>query len=151
VSESDDHDPRPAESGPRFGSAVALFGLGGLLVLVSGGAAAFVLIMGDATEPAIATGAPGVDAVADARPRRMYTRQEFRELVVGKTRAEVAAALGGQKYGVQTGPPEVWHCATVTVDPRTGRPDFDAAVVFERDTATDVLFQVAPAIKGGRG
>jgi hypothetical protein len=137
----------PTKTGPRFGWTVALLVIAGVLVLVAAGAAAKVLIE-DAAVPVEEFGNPGAGGDADARPRRMYTRQEFRDLVIGKTRAEVAAALGGQHHGVEAGPPEVWHYLSVTVGGETGRPDFEAGVVFEADKATDVRFLATPTRMG---
>ena len=143
---SNEGDDRPAEAGPRLASTIALLVICGVLVLVAGGAVVFVLVMDDASEPVAAIGTPGAgfDAVVDARPRRMYTRDEFRELVVGKTRAEVAAALGDQKHGEVPQPSGPWHFAGLTVDPDTGRPDFDTVIVFDGDKATAVRFQAGP-------
>jgi hypothetical protein len=147
VAPSNDRDHRPAEDGPRFASTIALLVICGVLVLVAGGAAVFVLVMDDASEPVATIGTPraGFDAVADARPRWRYTREEFRALVLGETRAEVAAAVGNEKHGVQPGPSEVWHFAGLTVNPETGKPDFNTAVTSSGDTATAVRFQTGPA------
>jgi hypothetical protein len=117
----------------------------GIVVLVAGGSAAWVLDPGPGVELVAHSQAPedGLKVLAP-NSRRMYPREEFRALIVGKTRAEVAAVLEGRKFGVQDGPPEVWHCATVTVDIETGRPDHDTAVVFGGDTVTDDRFQATP-------
>jgi len=146
VPPSNDRDDRPAEDGPRFASTVALLVICGVLVLVAVGAAVFVLVMNDPAEPVatISTSGAGFDAVADARPRRKYTREEFRALVLGKTRAEVAAAIGNVKYGVEPKGSGTWHFAGLTVDADTGRPDFDTVVVFDGDQATAVRFQAGP-------
>lgn len=138
-----DRDDRPTEGAPLRGSATAVVGLAGFVILVAGGAAAFLLFADDGPEPGASLGTSGFGEaiVPDARPRRMHTREEFREMVVGKTRAGVTGVLPGRKFGLEAGPPEVWHYPSLTVNRETGQPDFDAGVVFDGDTATDVRFR----------
>jgi hypothetical protein len=118
--------------------------VGGLvLLLAAGGVAAFLWVTNSDPEPA-----PWVSvSVNDARPQGVYSREEFRTMVTGKSRAEVAAALGSRTHGVEAGPREVWHFAGLTRDPDTGRPDFDVAVVFEGETVTAVRFLTGPVIQ----
>lgn len=146
MSPSENCDARPADRRSGFGPTAVIVGALGVVALVGGLSAAWVLDPGPGVELVAQTRMPddGLQVRAPST-RRMYPRAEFRALMVGKTRAEVAAILGGRKFGFQAGPPEVWHCPAVTVDAETGRPDVAAAVVYDGDTVSEVRFQARPA------
>ncbi len=71
---------------------------------------------------------------------RKYTRDEFKRLVVGKTRDEVIALLGKPKATQQSGELEFWDYVGRTTDPVTGKTDDVAQVEFEGDRVSGVTF-----------
>ena len=71
---------------------------------------------------------------------RKYTRDEFKQLVVGKSRDEVIALLGKPKTTQQVGGVDFWEYPGRTTDPVTGKTDHNAQVEFDGDRASDVSF-----------
>lgn len=145
---NDDRDASTADRAPRLNMSVAgVATLGGLaLAFALGGAAAFLLITEPEPPPRVKDKLITLQDMATvAHP--VYTREQFRVLVIGKTRDEVNRVLGNVSHGVELGPPEVWHYGSMSLDPDTGRPDFDAGVVFAGERATDIRFKVWPTPK----
>jgi len=75
----------------------------------------------------------------DAKSRK-YTRDEFKALVLGKSRNEVIALLGKPKSTQQSGELELWDYLGRTTDPVTGKTDHLAQVEFEGDHVANVSF-----------
>lgn len=71
---------------------------------------------------------------------RKYTRDEFKQLVAGKTRDEVRAILGKPKATQQSGELELWDYPYRTMDPVTGKTDDNAQVEFNGDRVDNVTF-----------
>lgn len=89
------------------------------------GAAAVVPFAGCQDRPA----GGGVVTPA-AVTKTVYTRDEFRKLVVGKTPDEVIAAVGKPDDTSESGSVS-WTYMYRTKDPITGKTDVSAIVVFE--------------------
>jgi hypothetical protein len=95
-----------------------------------------------------AAAGPGVDheaqpAAAADGPERVYTRDEFRKLVMGKTPEGVTAAVGPpDRVQEQSGRPDepVWHYFKRTKDPVTGSMDGSARVAFKAGKAITVNY-----------
>jgi hypothetical protein len=82
------------------------------------------------------------EAKAKEQPgkNRKYTRDEFKNLVVGKSKSEVVALLGRPKATQQSGDLELWDYPNRTTDPVTGKTDDVAQVEFEGDRVANVSF-----------
>lgn len=85
----DDYEPAGGAGGAKlglaaFGIAVALFAAAGLVLAIAGGGA------GGGRPPA----PPGRARPAAAAPASTVTRDRFTELVMGRTKEEVVAAVG---------------------------------------------------------
>jgi outer membrane protein assembly factor BamE (lipoprotein component of BamABCDE complex) len=63
--------------------------------------------------------------------REVYTRDEFKQLILGKTEDEVLQALGKPRSTSQKENVQYWHYANRTMDPLTKKIDSDAQVVLE--------------------
>lgn len=97
---------------------------------------------------AVCVGVFGVGAVALARPsvyrtftastpaKRVYTREEFRELVEGKSEAGVLEAVGRPDDTSDLGSVRFWHYHRTTRDTITGKIDSIAQVEFRRNVAS---------------
>ena len=70
--------------------------------------------------------------------KRVYTRQEFRDLVMGKTPGEVRTLLGPPKKETESPKRVVWYYQERTTDPATSKLDREAQVVFENDRVVRV-------------
>ena len=71
---------------------------------------------------------------------RKYTREEFKQLVIGKSRDEVIALLGTPKTTPQLGGVDLLEYPGRTTDPVTGKTDHNAQIAFDGDLASDVTF-----------
>jgi len=130
------HDRRTLDEGDRprkVGVPVILWvllGLGGVLALGCGVTVFAVLMYGATT---IQSGKGGGGVVT-----RTYTREEFRTAVVGKTEAEVIAAVGKPDSTSDSGT-KMWIYKNRTTDPVTGKTDPSAFVHFGRDGAVETV------------
>jgi outer membrane protein assembly factor BamE (lipoprotein component of BamABCDE complex) len=60
------------------------------------------------------------------------TREEFRKLVMGKTKDEVLATVGKPEFtGSHNSNREFWHYSDLVVDPVNGKRDWRTTVNFE--------------------
>jgi hypothetical protein len=129
----DDYDDRPRGKKSNAPPIIALVVGGGLfLLLVCGGV---LVLLGWVAMPgrqvAQNAAAPPTDA-AVIQPaggkegeKRTYTREEFRQLVMGKTPEEVIAAVG-RPSSTNDNPdssPRTWYYWSRVTNPATGKPD----------------------------
>lgn len=61
----------------------------------------------------------------------VYTRDELKQLIMGKTEDEVLHILGKPRSTSQKDSVQYWHYANRSMDPLTKKIDTDAQVVFE--------------------
>jgi hypothetical protein len=71
---------------------------------------------------------------------RKYTRDEFKQLVLGKTRDELIGLLGKPNATQESGDLELWDYYSRTTDPTTGKTDQDAQVEFQNGRVENVTF-----------
>jgi outer membrane protein assembly factor BamE (lipoprotein component of BamABCDE complex) len=72
---------------------------------------------------------PAGEKVGDSK--RIYTRDEFRKLVMGKTPDEVIAAVGKPDHTQKGEPGTFWYYTERTRDPATGKMDRNARLAFQ--------------------
>lgn len=115
-------DDRPrSNTGNSIALWLILAGVGGILLLC-GGVTAFGVYM-----------LYGVGkAVQEARPThaKRFTRDEFREMLMEKTKEEVIAAVGRPEYTTEPGSGHYWRYGNITYDPVSGKTDASAYVRF---------------------
>lgn len=113
----------------------------------------------DQPKPGVATSPPIKPTVAEVQPtkpmpltvpaRKVYEREEFRNLVFGKTKEEIAALIGkadktdhavlGNSYVA------VWTYAKITQDKFSKNPDESTVLTFGAETdGKPVVSQVMP-------
>jgi outer membrane protein assembly factor BamE (lipoprotein component of BamABCDE complex) len=66
-----------------------------------------------------------------AREEKVYTREEFRKLIDGRTQDEVLKLIGKPRRTSEVGPYQYWHYDGVTRDVVTGKLDRNVQLVFE--------------------
>ncbi|HKB00996.1 MAG TPA: hypothetical protein VKD90_02200 [Gemmataceae bacterium] len=69
-----------------------------------------------------------------------YTREKFRELVIGKTPDEVIAAVGKPDRTVESGTAVFWYYDARTTNPATGKTDKKAQVVIRYGKAAEINY-----------
>jgi len=140
----DDEDERDDNSGEyerpaKKGSLLwlwLLLGIGGAFALVG-----VVVAVGLAGWLMAKVPPAGPNAVAPPQQaKRQYTRDEFKARVVGKTEAEVIAAVGKPSQTSDSGATRYWYYEEVTTDPATGKIDYRAQLVIERGKVTGVSY-----------
>jgi hypothetical protein len=89
---------------------------------------------GPAVPPA-ATASP-VDTVTPPT----YTRAMFRDLVMGKTPAEVTAAVGKPDRTVVSGTADFWYYDGRTTNPATGKADNKVQLVFRVGKVAEINY-----------
>jgi hypothetical protein len=142
----DDYRDRPYPRPSTSPVLVITLVVGGALVVgavACGGLALFWTRSADRAanqQAAIVAEAEGARVVAEAKARasKVYTRDEFRELVIGKTPAEVRALLGPPRKENESPKRIVWHYQERTTDPATSKIDREAQVVFEHEKVVRV-------------
>jgi outer membrane protein assembly factor BamE (lipoprotein component of BamABCDE complex) len=72
--------------------------------------------------------------------KKIYTRNEFRNLVVGKTGDEVLRAVGKPESTQDMGSGQYWYYREMTKDPVTDKIDASAQVIFEGGRAVRVNY-----------
>jgi outer membrane protein assembly factor BamE (lipoprotein component of BamABCDE complex) len=72
--------------------------------------------------------------------QKLLTREEFKQLILGKTEDEVLAAAGKPSSTSQADDATYWHYADRTRDPVTGEADSDVQVVFKHGRVAVVNF-----------
>lgn len=83
------------------------------------------------------------DATAPVeKQQRVYTRDEFKRLVVGKGPDEVQKAIGKPYTTRESTNSQLkyWHYSRVSKDPVTGKLDVDIQVVFRDGLVTGVNY-----------
>lgn len=75
-------------------------------------------------------------------PAKTWTREEFKTLVVGKTKEDVLKTLGKPEHTDEYSTFDIWTYRRVTRDTITDKIDFGARVRFAKPsgTATEVEF-----------
>jgi outer membrane protein assembly factor BamE (lipoprotein component of BamABCDE complex) len=63
---------------------------------------------------------------------KLYTRDEFRQLLMGKTMEEVLKAIGKPNSTAESPPDTYWYYRGITYDPVTGKTDGSVQVCIER-------------------
>jgi hypothetical protein len=122
----DDEDDRPRKKGSLLWLWL-LLGIGGGVLLVCGGGGALMITMW------ARAGSPGpLDGMDGPAVKKTWTREEFKAAVMGKTEAEVVAAVGKPDTTLDDGGGKImWRYLSLTVDPVTGKTDYAANVWFK--------------------
>lgn len=76
-------------------------------------------------------------AATTQQAKKTYTREEFRKLVVGKTKDEVLAVLGKPFSTREPESGNSWTYHDLTVDSVSGKPDYSAWLYFDRNDRVD--------------
>lgn len=71
-------------------------------------------------------------ATTTTQAAKRYTREEFRQLAIGKTGQELIDAIGRPETTSEGGF-VIWVYKKLTYDPITGKTDADAMVLFDRE------------------
>jgi hypothetical protein len=108
---------------------------GGLVLLCGLGGVLFAIVL-FSTGPGGSTPVPANQVSA----RKTWSRDEFRKLLLGKTRDEVLETIGKPYQTENSGDVLNLYYRNVTVDPITGKVDDHAQVVIERGTVVRVSF-----------
>lgn len=72
--------------------------------------------------------------------RKTYTRDEFRNLIIGKTPDQVLKAVGKPDRTREITGMNVWYYDATTTDPVTGKVDRAAQVIFEQGVVDRVSY-----------
>ena len=150
--DGDDYLPFPQQHKGTNPTLIIALVVGGVLllgVLVCGGLIAmFAWRTGPqaADQPAPAVEEQAADPAALGPTRagrkegtnRTYTRDEFKTLVMGKTEAEVIAAVGRPDSSSQDGDRIKWTYRKRTIDPATGQVDAAIFVQFTDGKVSNV-------------
>jgi outer membrane protein assembly factor BamE (lipoprotein component of BamABCDE complex) len=78
-----------------------------------------------------------------ATPRKRagrFTREEFRKLLMGKTKDEVLATIGKPTSTGHSGSDEFWYYDNKCYDPISGKPDYFVPVQFRGNVVVDIDF-----------
>jgi hypothetical protein len=142
----DDYRERPHTRPSASPVLVIALVVGGLLLVgaaACGGLAHFWTRSADRTayeQAAIVAEAEGARVVAEAKAKaaKVYTRAEFRDLVMGKTPGEVRTLLGPPKKESESPTRVVWQYQQRTTDPATSKLDGEALVLFENERVVRV-------------
>jgi hypothetical protein len=70
----------------------------------------------------------------------VYSREEFTELIRGRTPDEVREALGTPAKTSEDPEAEYWHYRNRTRDPITERLDSDVQIVFRKGRVEDITY-----------
>jgi len=114
--------------------AVALLGLAvcvGLFVWMGARVAAPPV----ANEPAVIHPAEGKEGI-----NRIYMRDEFRQLVMGKSEQEVTEELGKPNVADEAGDSKLWIYRDRTTDPATGKTDPKVSIRLQAGKVVAVEF-----------
>lgn len=129
--ESGEHE-KPKKKGGLPGWALALIIVGAVLLVCGGTVGAAIYAMYSLAQSAVAA-ASGVQQQVDAMPtakKKKYTREEFRTMLIGKTKAEVLELVGKPYRTEEPGSGNYWTYADITYDPINGKTDSLAWVRF---------------------
>ncbi len=93
---------------------------------------------------AVGCGKPGGktdgEALGKQPVRKTYTRDQFRQLVIGKTPDEVIKAVGKPDRTQDFAGTRAWYYDRITTDPITGKVDRTSQVIFEQGVADRVTY-----------
>jgi hypothetical protein len=141
--ERDDYDDQPRRPGTSPVLILALV-FGGLLVLGVVGCGVFGFLAFRAAP--VPAGAPGADVdetsgIPDPKnPEPFYTRQRFRELVMGKTPDEVIGAVGRPDETTEAGDVIRWTYRDRVREPGPGKRSATPVVVFREGKVAEVQY-----------
>ena len=127
--DEDDRGRRPAKRGGVPPGVWVLLGVGGVGAVMLFGALA--LTAGRAVETRPTQTEPA---------NKLYTRDEFRKLLVGKTADEVLQAVGKPDSTSETALGAYWYYRHKTTDPVTGQTDANAQVCFFNDQVVRINY-----------
>jgi outer membrane protein assembly factor BamE (lipoprotein component of BamABCDE complex) len=89
----------------------------------------------------VGCGGPAVTTADEKGPAaKTWTREEFRQLVVGKSADEVISAVGRPDKTSDNGGDPYWYYWDKTVDPTSGKTDSNAQVVFKHGQVARVNY-----------
>jgi hypothetical protein len=139
----DDYGHRPPARPSASPALVVALAVGGAALLGALACAGFLLLSARAARDAAQERAAVRADAAAAKPAkggtRVYTREEFRDLVMGKTPDEVAAALGRPDETSEAGGVVRWTYRGRVRDPAPGEaPATPVAVVFRDGQVAEV-------------
>ena len=77
---------------------------------------------------------------AQVSAAKVYTREEFKALVIGKTEAEVIEAMGRPDNASEIGTAKSWGYTHRTTDPVTGKADAEASIFFRDGKVYSAMF-----------
>lgn len=151
MSRDDDRDgPDPRRSGGGSSVLIVLLLVGGLFVVLAIVAVVGLgfLVMARTTEREHAEMrmvAEEQRAIMESENRavsasRIYTREDFKTVVTGKTEQEVENTLGKPTRIVQDGPTSHWEYDQRTFEATTGATDPTVKVTFEFGRVTGVTY-----------
>lgn len=115
--------------GPRPGRRLALAILLSAFVGTAGVGVCFLLIYRDLTarrQPQAGAVLPGATS-----PQKRLSREDFKQLVLGKGQYEVLRAVGKPARSQESPRDIIWIYEKVTFDPVTGKTDLQATVYFD--------------------
>jgi hypothetical protein len=138
--ERDDYDDQPRRRG-MSPAAIVLGGVCALGLLACGG----LCFLGWMAAPIPPAAPPPVVVQADPAKgakgmTRVYTRQEFRDLVTGKTPDEVTRAVGRPDETSEDGDAIRWTYRGRVQDPGPGQPAAAPVVVFREGKVAEVQY-----------
>jgi hypothetical protein len=135
-----DYDEYVPRRGAGLSPAVIIAVVVGVLLFLGGlGVGAIVLFWTVAAQEVDDEAPPVV--VTDGPQKTVYTRQRFREMLLGKTMDEVIAAVGQPDHTQEVGTDPsscTWYYNNRATDPVTGKVDVAVQVVFEHGKVTGV-------------
>ena len=127
----DERDPPPARRTVDPLLLVMAVSVGGLLLAACLAVGGLALLWSQ-----VESGRPTPTAVQEAKAA--YSRAEFRALVIGKTEAEVVAAVG-QPDAIQDGGDRIWYYHGRTRDPVTGRIEGSVLLILKAGRVVRVM------------
>lgn len=89
----------------------------------------------------LATGCGISDRVEVKKPeakQALRSRDEFKKLIMGKTKDDVLRLIGKPSDTASTGLVESWFYKSVSYDPITNKPYGDTSVHFSQDVVFDI-------------
>lgn len=108
----------------------------GCVVLLAFGLAFSSMLLATGCGPVGRPAASSTTSVAT----KTFSRDEFKQLVIGKTEAEVKAAVGGPDKTSDNGHAVCWEYKQRTVDPTTGKTDRLILVFFKDGKVDSITF-----------
>ena len=104
-----------------------------LIGLIVGGAAAIIFAIACAVVGVVVFANRTTTTESASAPTGPITREEFRAKYIGKTKAEIFAALGKPDLTFDSPPKECWHYRNITRDAISGKVDAVTDLYFDRD------------------